>query len=61
MASTAIPTQAASRCRTPYQEKGGVWSWLTTVDHKHIGVLYLFTALAFFASAAWRRCSCASS
>src|SRR5216110_2912231 len=27
----------------------GVWSWLTTVDHKRIGMLYLFTALAWFA------------
>ncbi len=26
----------------------GLWSWLTTVDHKRIGVLYLFTALIFF-------------
>jgi cytochrome c oxidase subunit 1 len=26
----------------------GIWSWITTVDHKRIGVLYLFTALAFF-------------
>ena len=27
----------------------GVWSWLTTVDHKRIGTLYLYTALAWFA------------
>jgi cytochrome c oxidase subunit 1 len=27
---------------------GGVWNWLTTVDHKRIGKLYLFTALTFF-------------
>lgn len=26
----------------------GLWSWLTTVDHKRIGVLYLITALVFF-------------
>src|ERR1041385_3297983 len=26
----------------------GIWSWLTTVDHKRIGALYLFTALAWF-------------
>ena len=29
--------------------KGGIWSWLTTVDHKRIGMLYLFTALSWFA------------
>src|SRR5215212_8714483 len=48
MASTAIPTQAPPIAAAPYQEKGGVWSWLTTVDHKRIGLLYLYTALAFF-------------
>ncbi len=26
----------------------GIWSWLTTVDHKRIGILYLITSLSFF-------------
>ncbi|MBL0891214.1 MAG: cbb3-type cytochrome c oxidase subunit I, partial [Gemmatimonadaceae bacterium] len=26
----------------------GLWSWLTTVDHKRIGALYLITGLFFF-------------
>ncbi|MBI4236589.1 MAG: cytochrome c oxidase subunit I [Chloroflexi bacterium] len=26
----------------------GIWSWVTTVDHKRIGTLYLTTALVFF-------------
>lgn len=26
----------------------GVWSWLTTLDHKRIGIMYLFTILFFF-------------
>ncbi len=26
----------------------GVWGWVTTVDHKRIGVLYLVTAVSFF-------------
>src|SRR5512146_1570871 len=26
----------------------GIWSWLTTTDHKKIGQLYLYTALAWF-------------
>ncbi len=26
----------------------GVWGWVTTVDHKRIGVLYLITAFTFF-------------
>src|SRR3954463_16189889 len=27
----------------------GLWSWLTTVDHKRIGMLYLFTSFSWFA------------
>src|SRR5881275_2246756 len=26
----------------------GIWSWITTVDHKRIGVLYGFTSFGFF-------------
>ena len=26
----------------------GVWSWITTVDHKRIGILYGVSAFAFF-------------
>ena len=35
--------QAAS-----YGEKSGLWSWITTVDHKRIGILYGTTAFIFF-------------
>ncbi len=45
MATTAISTPAYA---DPYSENSGVWSWLTTVDHKRIGTLYLFTSLFFF-------------
>src|SRR6476469_9241719 len=31
-----------------YVGTSGVWSWLTTVDHKRIGTLYLFSSLFFF-------------
>jgi cytochrome c oxidase subunit 1 len=49
MASTAIPTQTPPQKAAPhYEGKSGVWSWLTTVDHKRIGILYLYTALTFF-------------
>src|SRR6476659_1976737 len=48
MATTAVPTHAASQPASAYDEHSGIWSWLTTVDHKRIGVLYLFTALTFF-------------
>src|SRR5438093_10077252 len=29
--------------------RGRVTSWVTTVDHKRIGILYIWTALLFFA------------
>ena len=29
-------------------EETGLWSWITTVDHKRIGKLYLATSLTFF-------------
>ncbi|MDP9234853.1 MAG: cbb3-type cytochrome c oxidase subunit I, partial [Actinomycetota bacterium] len=28
--------------------KTGWWSWMTSVDHKRIGIMYVVTALAFF-------------
>jgi cytochrome c oxidase subunit 1 len=31
-----------------HQEKTGFWSWITTVDHKRIGILYGTTAFIFF-------------
>src|SRR5262249_5022316 len=30
-----------------YLQPGGLWSWLTTVDHKRVAVLYGVTALVF--------------
>src|SRR5688572_19516274 len=27
--------------------QGGIWSWITTVDHKRIGVMYALTSLLF--------------
>src|SRR5256714_14426931 len=31
-----------------WEERKGLLGWLTTVDHKRIGLLYFFTTLAFF-------------
>jgi cytochrome c oxidase subunit 1 len=45
MASIAMPGRA-TWFRRP-TSKAGVWSWLTTVDHKRIGILYGYTAFAF--------------
>src|SRR5205823_13372958 len=39
---------APTRALTPTHAESGIWSWLTTVDHKRIGILYLFTSLFFF-------------
>jgi len=36
------------RLETIWKESPGVLGWLTTVDHKRIGILYFFTSLFFF-------------
>src|SRR3954453_4730995 len=33
-----------------WKERPGVFGWLTTVDHKRIGIMFFFTSLAFFAA-----------
>ena len=54
MASIAIerpiPTlgQALRQMREAGGSYQGIWSWLTTVDHKRIGVMYGATAMFFF-------------
>jgi cytochrome c oxidase subunit I+III len=50
----AVETPAARRrvelLEGIWAERSGVMGWLTTTDHKRIGILYLFTSLAFFAA-----------
>jgi cytochrome c oxidase subunit 1 len=46
MATTALDQQRAQVAA--HAEKTGLWSWLTTVDHKRIGILYGATAFFFF-------------
>src|SRR5207245_5656683 len=41
MASIALPRPAAAR-------RNVLLEWLTTVDHKKIGILYLYTTFFFF-------------
>jgi cytochrome c oxidase subunit I+III len=51
MATTAPPPAAQrrlDRLGRIWAEPGGLVGWLTTVDHKRIGILYFFTSLAFF-------------
>src|SRR5206468_12840094 len=47
MATTAIGKERA-HAAPAYAEKTGLWSWITTVDHKRIGILYGSTAFLFF-------------
>ncbi len=47
MATIAMP-QTPAVARPEVKEASGLWSWLTTIDHKRIGVLYGVTAFAFF-------------
>ena len=41
--------ERAKRLERIWKEPSGIVGWITTVDHKRIGILYLFTALIFFA------------
>jgi cytochrome c oxidase subunit 1 len=45
MATIAQPTTLVTPVTKP---ASGLWSWITTVDHKRIGLLYSVTALFFF-------------
>ena len=39
---------AAAAVPAPAHAESGLWSWVTTIDHKRIGLLYGTTAFAFF-------------
>ncbi|HEY3022015.1 MAG TPA: cbb3-type cytochrome c oxidase subunit I, partial [Actinomycetota bacterium] len=49
MASVSVPAEGGrgGLLRRPTATTG-FWSWITTVDHKRIGILYGITAFAFF-------------
>jgi cytochrome c oxidase subunit 1 len=46
MATTVLGQEA--HAAAGHGEKTGLWSWITTVDHKRIGILYGVTAFLFF-------------
>jgi cytochrome c oxidase subunit I+III len=51
MTVEAYPTLArrrTERLELIWEERPGLLGWLTTVDHKRIGLLYFFTSLMFF-------------
>src|ERR671914_2157905 len=45
--ATAAATQPRGFLRRPTATTGW-WSWVTTVDHKRIGIMYCATAFIFF-------------
>ena len=47
MATIAYP-QTQTVVRPAVKKTSGLWSWLTTVDHKRIGILYGASAIFFF-------------
>jgi cytochrome c oxidase subunit I+III len=48
--ATPAPEQRIAHLETVWLPRPGVLGWVTTVDHKRIGLLYFWTALAFFAA-----------
>jgi cytochrome c oxidase subunit I len=52
MASTVSPAGQlhVDRLELVWKERTGPLGWLTTTDHKRIGLMYFFTSLAFFAA-----------
>ena len=50
MAAIDSPAQRlhVQRLERIWTERHGLVGWLTTTDHKRIGILYFFTSLAFF-------------
>jgi cytochrome c oxidase subunit 1 len=46
--ATIVHPQHAPAYVAPKTEATGLWSWLTTIDHKRIGILYGTSAIFFF-------------
>jgi cytochrome c oxidase subunit I+III len=49
-AAQPVAGERVERLERIWRERPGVLGWLTTTDHKRIGILYFVTALAFFAA-----------
>jgi cytochrome c oxidase subunit 1 len=45
----AAAASAHSTEKNYLNEKSGLWSWLTTLDHKRIGIMYMIAVMTFFA------------
>src|SRR3954465_4358046 len=46
--ATRVLDQQRVHAAAGHGEQTGLWSWITTVDHKRIGILYGATAFFFF-------------
>ncbi|MDD4890671.1 MAG: cbb3-type cytochrome c oxidase subunit I, partial [Phycisphaerae bacterium] len=44
-------TEVAADIPNYLNARRGVWSWLTTTDHKRIGIMYLVVIVSFFLTA----------
>ncbi|TVP58229.1 MAG: cytochrome c oxidase subunit I [Gemmatimonadales bacterium] len=45
---SSVATQQADTHSGAHEEETGLWSWITTVDHKRIAIMYFVTATIFF-------------
>ncbi|ALN98954.1 cytochrome C oxidase subunit I [Leptospira interrogans serovar Hardjo-prajitno] len=43
-----MSTATASHTDNYLNHEKGIWSWLTTIDHKRIGIMYFFAIMSFF-------------
>jgi len=43
-----MATSVMDQASAPRSWGSRVWSWITTTDHKRIGILYFVTAFSFF-------------
>ena len=48
VAPTPQAAESLDRLERVWLERPGLLGWLTTVDHKRIGLLYFWTTLVFF-------------
>ena len=46
--STTVATETNQAPALAHGQDTGLWSWMTTVDHKRIGVMYFLTSFFFF-------------
>ncbi len=44
----SVATESAQAPAQAHTQETGIWSWMTTVDHKRIGIMYFLTSFFFF-------------